>query len=54
MESLQVGDVVLLTDDELEFTERVCTVEDVLYGRAASQVRLEVRTDPLAFDGSTS
>jgi hypothetical protein len=54
LESLEVGDVVLLTDDELEFTERVCTVEDVLFGRAASQVRLEVRTDPLAFDVSTS
>lgn len=54
LESLEVGDVVLLTDDELEFTERVCTVEDVLYGQAASQVRLEVRTDPLAFDVSTS
>ena len=54
LESLEIGDVVTISDSDLKLTERVATVEDVVFGKSVTQVLVEIRTDGLAFDASTS
>ena len=54
LEFLEIGDVVLINDDELLLSERVATVEDVVFGKSFTQVLVEIRSDGLAFDMATS